>query len=146
MVHGMGAGVGFWVLNFASLAAKRPVYAFDVLGFGRSSRPTFSKDAKLAEMELVESIEDWRKEVGLEKFIMCGHSLGGFIAAAYTIQYPERIHHLVLADPWGFLEMPRKANGTATPLPVWVKIIATLISPFNPLAGLRALGPFGENY
>ena len=32
LVHGFGSGVGLWCLNIDSLSAKRPVYAFDVLG------------------------------------------------------------------------------------------------------------------
>ncbi len=41
------------------------MYAFDILGFGRSSRVSFPKDAMLAEMEFVESIEEWRKQMNV---------------------------------------------------------------------------------
>ena len=61
MIHGMGAGVGLWAMNLESIAKSRPVYAFDLLGFGRSSRVKFPKDPMLAEMEFVEAIEDMEK-------------------------------------------------------------------------------------
>ena len=70
MIHGMGAGVGLWALNLESLAKSRPVYAFDLLGFGRSSRVKFPKDGMLAEMEFVEAIEDWRKEMKVQRIII----------------------------------------------------------------------------
>ena len=63
MIHGMGAGVGLWAMNLESIAKSRPVYAFDLLGFGRSSRVKFPKDPMLAEMEFVEAIEEWRKQM-----------------------------------------------------------------------------------
>ena len=63
MVHGMGGGVGLWTMNLEALSQNRPVFAFDLLGFGRSSRPTFSVDARGAEDRFVESIENYRKAV-----------------------------------------------------------------------------------
>lgn len=112
LLHGMGAGVAFWVLNLDQLAQHRPVYAIDILGeliwlifgsshwspnsclmltgFGRSSRPNFSNDAMVAEKQLVRSIEEWRREMGIKEMNLLGHSLGGFLATSYTMSHPER--------------------------------------------------------
>ncbi|KAK3584560.1 hypothetical protein CHS0354_030566 [Potamilus streckersoni] len=139
MIHGMAGGVGLWAQNIDSLSTKRPLHAFDLLGFGRSSRPKFSKKAELAEMEFVDSVEEWRKEMQLDKMVLLGHSLGAFIASSYALKYPERIKHLILVDPWGFEEKPPDNES----IPRWARVIVTLVRPFNPLAIIRAAGPWG---
>ncbi|XP_035741155.1 (Lyso)-N-acylphosphatidylethanolamine lipase-like isoform X2 [Vespa mandarinia] len=143
LLHGLGAGVALWCLNFDALASQRPVYAIDLLGFGRSSRPVFSSEAKEAEEQLVRSIEEWRREMQLEKFVLLGHSMGGFLAASYTMQHPERVKHLILADPWGFPERPSEVAIKAN-VPLWVKAIAFVVQPLNPLWAVRVAGPFGQ--
>ncbi|EGW04088.1 1-acylglycerol-3-phosphate O-acyltransferase ABHD5 [Cricetulus griseus] len=90
LLHGFGGGLGLWALNFEDLSTDRPVYAFDLLGFGRSSRPRFDSDAEEVENQFVESIEEWRCALGLNKMILLGHNLGGFLAAAYSLKYPSR--------------------------------------------------------
>ncbi|KAM6990013.1 (Lyso)-N-acylphosphatidylethanolamine lipase [Tautogolabrus adspersus] len=153
MVHGFGGGVGLWIRNLEPLSRSRPVYAFDLLGFGRSSRPPFPSDAAKAEEQFVESIEQWRQSVGLENMILLGHSLGGYLATSYAIQYPSRVSHLILVDPWGYPERPNtqtqqpQSQGADVvkrpPPPRWVKAIAAVVSLFNPLAVIRAAGPWG---
>lgn len=145
LMHGFAAGVGVWALNLDALSvSNRKVYAFDVLGFGKSSRPKFDK-SETAELEIVESIERWRSRVGLnDKFILLGHSFGGYLALSYALQYPERVSHLILADPWGMLSQQMIANSNQYHIPSWVKFTATLMfQTFSPLAGLRAAGPWG---
>lgn len=144
LVHGFGSGVGLWALNLDDLAKKQSIYAIDVLGFGRSSRPEFPADGADAERDFVESIEQWREEIGIPKFILLGHSLGGFLACSYALKYPERVRHLILADPWGMNEKPPPGEEPFQ-IPRWAKIVAAMLSPFNPLSAIRAAGPYGES-
>jgi len=138
MVHGFGGGLGLWVQNLDELAKDRTVYAFDLLGFGRSSRPTFSSNSGRAETQFVDSIEEWRKQMGLDKIILLGHSFGAFLSAAYTIKHPDVVKHLISVDPWGFPEVDIQQ------IPMRYRVIATIAKPFNPLAVLRVAGPWGK--
>ncbi|CAF0776794.1 unnamed protein product [Brachionus calyciflorus] len=135
LVHGFCGGVAMWIPNLDALSESRPLYAFDLLGFGRSSRPNFSNDPIVAETQFIESIEDWRKELNIEQFILLGHSFGGYLSTAYTIKYPQRVRALILADPWGFPEKP--ANKTEVPMPMWVRIVAKASQYVGPLGLLR---------
>ncbi len=74
LLHGFGAGIGFWLLNIDALAQQyEHVYAIDVLGFGRSSRPHFrAKTPEEAERFFVDALERWRIQVNLEKMLLLG--------------------------------------------------------------------------
>lgn len=50
---------------------------------------------------------------------------------------------MVLVEPWGFPERPDQAEEDR-PIPVWIRALGAMFSPFNPLAGLRLLGPLGK--
>ncbi|XP_073425055.1 1-acylglycerol-3-phosphate O-acyltransferase ABHD5 isoform X1 [Dendrobates tinctorius] len=142
LLHGFGGGVGLWVLNFETLCRNRTVYAFDILGFGHSSRPHFDDDSDKAEMQFVQSLEEWRMALGLDHMILLGHNLGAFLASVYSLKYPSRVKSLILVEPWGFPGRPDHAD-EERPIPIWIKAVGALLSPFNPLAGLRLAGPLG---
>ena len=143
LVHGMGSGLALWVLNLDHLARNRPIYAIDLLGFGRSSRVSFSSDPVEAELEFVQSIEDWRQAVGIDRMILLGHSLGGYLATSYALTHAKHVQHLILVDPWGFPECPTQLEQRRD-IPRWVRAVRFMISPFNPFSGLRLAGPWGE--
>ncbi|XP_029436190.1 protein ABHD4 [Rhinatrema bivittatum] len=142
MLHGFGGGLGLWIQNIDHLSSWRTLYALDLLGFGRSSRPTFPREPDGAEEEFVSSIESWREEMGIQNMILLGHSMGGFLATSYCIKHPERVKHLILVDPWGFPQMPADPSEIRRP-PTWVKAAVAVFGNSNPLAVLRAAGPWG---
>lgn len=119
MLHGYGAGLGFFYKNFEPLsrAPGWKLYALDMLGMGNSARPNFrihAKDPKekIAEAEgwFVDALEEWRKARQIEKFTLLGHSLGGYLAVSYALKYPGRLNKLILASPVGIPEDPWAVN------------------------------------
>ena len=123
VLHGYGAGLGFFFRNFPTLAQwaerrRTSVYALDWLGMGRSARVPFTVKAKRAntrerveeaEAFFIDSLEDWRKQMGLDRMTLIGHSLGAYLSVAYTLKYPERVTKLILLSPAG---VPRGPNYT----------------------------------
>lgn len=76
----------------------------------------------------------------LDKFILLGHSMGAFLSMSYAIANPQRVKHLILADPWGF---PEKTNEDTAGLPIWIKMLGYAVQPLNPLWAVRVAGPLG---
>ncbi|KAJ6648593.1 (Lyso)-N-acylphosphatidylethanolamine lipase [Pseudolycoriella hygida] len=139
MIHGFAAGIAFWLMNLEELSADRPLYAIDLLGFGRSSRPTFSTDAETIEEQFVDSIDKWRELMKIESMILLGHSFGGFLATSYAMKYSNRVEHLIAADPWGYTGA-RDLSGD----PLWRRSLIKVFQNMAPLAIIRAAGPYGE--
>ncbi|KAL2131125.1 hypothetical protein VTI74DRAFT_5536 [Chaetomium olivicolor] len=119
MLHGYGAGLGFFYKNFEPLSRVPGwrLYALDMLGMGNSARPPFkihAKDPKekIAEAEswFIDALEEWRKVRQIEKFTLLGHSLGGYLAVSYALKYPGRLNKLILASPVGIPEDPWAVN------------------------------------
>lgn len=115
MLHGYGAGLGFFYKNFEPLSRAQgwKIYALDLLGMGRSSRPPFKinvkdRQASITEAEnwFVDSLEEWRQQRNLDRFTLLGHSLGAYMAVAYALKYPGHLKKLILASPVGIPEDP----------------------------------------
>ena len=140
VVHGLCAGIGLWVHMIDKLAQANPFYAFDLPGFGRSSRPKFSENALEAEAQFVAAIDEWRREMKLEKMILLGHSFGGYLSTAYTLKHAANVQTLVLIDPWGFNENPR-INSQEVSKPIWVHALSKCSQKIIPFSIVRATGP-----
>ncbi|KAG5955122.1 hypothetical protein E4U57_003687 [Claviceps arundinis] len=121
MLHGYGAGLGFFYKNFEPITriSGLRLYALDMLGMGNSSRPVFKihardhdKQVEEAEDWFIDALEEWRKTRKIERFTLLGHSLGGYLAVSYALKYPGHLKKLILASPVGIPENPYAVNAS----------------------------------
>lgn len=150
--HGFGSGLGFFYRNLSPLSHLIPnsrVYAVDWLGMGRSGRPSFpmfrteGSDVQKAIDFFLDAFEEWRQQQpGLERFVLLGHSMGGYLAAIYALRHPERVQRLILASPVGLPEQTEVGVAvTGRRLPSWVTRLWN--ANYTPQGVMRGLGPFG---
>ena len=130
-------------------------HIIDWLGNGLSSRPKFTcKTTAETEDFYVESLEEWRKSMGLSKMILCAHSLGAYCSVLYALKYPQYIDHLVLISPVGIPEKPQQPEqGIAgnQRIPFYIRWIIRFFTGlwergYCPSDILRAMGPKGQDF
>jgi len=101
LLHGFAASGDSWNRLAATLTKKHHVIAPDLPGWGASTRietESYGYPAQLARLE------DLVQELKLERFHLMGHSMGGFLAAAYAARFPKRVITLGLLCPHGMSE------------------------------------------
>ena len=100
LLHGMGGHLENFVHNIPEYANHFRVVAMDFLWHGRSQTQDF--DEQLLP-PLVDQVRDVLDELKLDRVNLEGQSLGGWVAALFTLKYPERVEKLVLTTATGYL-------------------------------------------
>lgn len=94
-LHGFGVS-GHMFDEFAERAQDAwHIIALDQRGHGDSG---WADDGDYSRSAFVEDIEAFRKALGLDRFVLMGHSMGGLNAVSYTAKYPEAVAALILVD------------------------------------------------
>ena len=103
LVHGLGSSKdGDWRNVVAPLSQKYRVIAPDQIGFGRSDKPLL--DYKI--QTYVDFLNEFLRELKVQKASLMGESLGGWISALYVVELSGGAHlvpveKLVLVDAAG---------------------------------------------
>ena len=85
LTHGIGAAQDAWRFMLPKLSKHFTVVTYDLRGHGKS--PVTHKNFTLD--ELVLDLEKIREKTKFEKAFFAGHSLGGMIAPAYAVKFPQ---------------------------------------------------------
>ena len=83
------------------------VASWDQLGCGRSDRPDDKSLWTVA--RYVEEVEDVRRQLGWERFLLLGNSWGGMLSIEYCLRYQQHVQALVIGN--SAASMPRLIRG-----------------------------------
>jgi abhydrolase domain-containing protein 6 len=101
LLHGFGASADNWNRFAARLTKRYRVIAPDLPGWGQSTR--LEAESYAYPMQ-VERLHQLVAQLGLKRFHLLGHSMGGFLASAYAARFPEEVITLGLLAPHGVTE------------------------------------------
>src|SRR5215204_484751 len=96
MTHGYAASSHMFRRDADALSTCHRVITWDLRGHGQSDAPAdadaYSADLAVADMlALVDHLE-------VDRAVLAGHSLGGFLSLLFHLAHPERVAGLVLID------------------------------------------------
>jgi pimeloyl-ACP methyl ester carboxylesterase len=121
-VHGWCCDHTAFQPQFDHFAPAHSVTALDLRGCGRSDVPEDGYEIP----NLADDLVRFCAELGIDKPVVAGHSLGGMIAVELAARHPSVPRALVLVDP-----------GPIDPLPSTVKLFSALAEQLE--------GPSGED-
>ncbi|MDJ0719423.1 MAG: alpha/beta fold hydrolase [Prochloraceae cyanobacterium] len=97
LLHSAGGSIEFWLYNIGCLAKFHRVYAIDMVGSGRSDKPS----ASYSLLYLAQFIKSFMDTLGIKSATLIGHSLGGGVALKFALISPEQLEKLVLVGSFG---------------------------------------------
>ena len=94
LISGLGYSSWQWHKMVPLLAEKFKVIIFDNRGVGQSDKPAGPYTAQMLAQDTVGLLD----ALNIEKAVIVGHSMGGFIAQAIALDFPQRVEKLILCS------------------------------------------------
>ncbi len=97
-IHSLAGNSGQWSCQLEHLRKERRAIAIDLRGHGKSDP---ARDGDYSIDAMANDIYSVSKALGLNRFVLVGHSMGGLVSIEYAGRHPEMVAGLLLADPSG---------------------------------------------
>lgn len=94
LIHALGSSARAWDPVVESLSARHDVIAYDWRGHGRSEKAVGDYTLPLLAADLVGLLSELR----IERACVAGVAVGAMIALQTTLDYPDRVGELILAE------------------------------------------------
>jgi len=92
LVHGFPENLQIWEEFSADLSKHFRVIAIDLPGFGESESIGYVHSMEL----MAQCVHEVMRHLNLRRYILVGHSMGGYVGLAFAELYPDNLRGLVL--------------------------------------------------
>jgi pimeloyl-ACP methyl ester carboxylesterase len=99
LIHGTSASLHTWEGWAGELSKSRRVVSFDLPGFGLTGPAPDNDYSMAAYVRFVGQLLD---ALHIERCVLAGNSLGGYIAWSSALAMPKRVEKLILVDASGY--------------------------------------------
>ncbi|MFN8558727.1 MAG: alpha/beta fold hydrolase [Dehalococcoidia bacterium] len=96
LTHGYAASTRMWQGQVAPLTEKYRLITWDMRGHGQTDSPD-ALDA-YSEAATVEDMASLLRHLGVERAVVGGLSLGGYMSLAFNLAHPEMVQALIICD------------------------------------------------
>lgn len=103
LLHGITGHAEAYVRNLAAHGEHFNTYAIDFIGHGYSTKP----DHPLEVPHYVDHLNHVLDALGASSAYLSGESLGGWVAARFAQQFPERVERIALNTMGGTMANPK---------------------------------------
>ena len=135
---GPGLDQTYLLPQMLELAKDHRVIFYDQRGSGKSLETPID-DSHINIEQFTDDVEAVRRELGLEHFVLMGHSWGGLLAMNYAAKYPDHLTKLVLLTP-----APATLAGQQGFMDEYAKRTASMTGELAPLSNEEAFQKLNE--
>ncbi|MCA1682948.1 MAG: alpha/beta fold hydrolase [Actinobacteria bacterium] len=96
-LHGLSGCWQNWLENIPAFTADHRVIAIDLPGFGQSDMPA----EPISVTGYARMLDTLCDELGIDRAVLVGNSMGGFVGAEMAIRFPRRVDRLCLVAAAG---------------------------------------------
>ncbi len=93
-IHGFPFDKSMWKPQLDFLQSSQRVIALDMRGFGKSTRGNFKASISLVADDLIQFMD----ALEIDSAVICGLSMGGYVALNALNRYPEKFNAIILSD------------------------------------------------
>jgi pimeloyl-ACP methyl ester carboxylesterase len=104
LLHGFLENNSMWNKIIPKLSKNNRVITIDLLGHGKTENLSYVHTME----EQAQMIKAILNSLKLRRYIIIGHSLGGYVALAFAELFPENIKKLVLMNSTALADTPEK--------------------------------------